>query len=117
MLYVYVISMSQGSLIDYSPVYTDYTEDIKQNHQRSNQKKACIGTHAIQHFMSNSLDSNGAFRQVAEVADGFTRMNKCRMGLDALDRAGWKRSYFQKKFHEAFLASCARAFFKIDGPG
>lgn len=49
--------------------------------------------------------------------DGFKRMGRCRMALDALDRCGWKRSYFQRKFHEAFMAACARAFFKIDGPG
>lgn len=49
--------------------------------------------------------------------DGFKRMARCRMALDILDRSGWKRSYFQRKFHDAFMAACARAFFKIEGPG
>lgn len=49
--------------------------------------------------------------------DGFRRMEKCMLALDALDHAGWKRSYFQRKFHHAFLGASARAFFKIDGPG
>lgn len=49
--------------------------------------------------------------------DGFKRMERCRMALDALDRAGWKRSFFQRKFHDSFMAACARAFFKLDPPG
>jgi hypothetical protein len=103
--------------VDYAPLYTDYTVSTNNLKTGTKKKKVCIDAHAIKHFMSNTMDSSGAFQQVTEIADGFTRMNKCRMGLDALDRSGWKRSYFQKKFHEAFLASCARAFFKIDGPG
>lgn len=49
--------------------------------------------------------------------DGFKRMDRCRLALDALDKKGWKRSFFQKKFHNAFMAACARAFFKLDKPG
>jgi hypothetical protein len=30
---------------------------------------------------------------------------------------GWKRSYHQRKFHDAFIAACARAFFKLDEVG
>jgi hypothetical protein len=105
------------TLVDYSVLYHDYTNDESSQNSFSGKKKKNNEQHAIKHFMSNCIASSGVIRQVADFADGFTRMEKCRMALDALDRAGWKRSYFQKKFHEAFMASCARAFFKIDGPG
>ncbi len=49
--------------------------------------------------------------------DGFERMQRCRMALNALDQAGWKRSYHQRIFHEAYIAACARPFWKIDPPG
>jgi hypothetical protein len=49
--------------------------------------------------------------------DGFERMRRCRMALDALDQGGWKRSYHQRLFHEAYIAACARPFWKIDQPG
>lgn len=50
--------------------------------------------------------------------DGFSRMEKCRHALDSIDAGGeWKRSFFQRKFHDAFMAACARAFFKADGEG
>lgn len=49
--------------------------------------------------------------------DGFKRMERCRLALDALDQAGWKRSFHQRKFHDAFLAASARVFFKLDPAG
>lgn len=49
--------------------------------------------------------------------DGFERMQRCRMALEALDQGGWKRSYHQRLFHDAYIAACARPFFKIDPPG
>lgn len=49
--------------------------------------------------------------------DGFQRMEKCRIALDALDQGGWKRSYHQRMFHEAYIAACARPFWKLDPPG
>lgn len=49
--------------------------------------------------------------------DGFERMQRCRMALDALDQGGWKRSYHQRLFHEAYIAACARPFWKLDPPG
>ena len=49
--------------------------------------------------------------------DGFERMRQCRLALDALDVAGWKRSYHQRLFHEAYIAACARPFWKLDPPG
>jgi hypothetical protein len=49
--------------------------------------------------------------------DGFERMRRCRMALEALDQGGWKRSYHQRLFHEAYIAACARPFWKLDPPG
>jgi hypothetical protein len=49
--------------------------------------------------------------------DGFDRMRLCRMALEALDNGGWKRSYHQRLFHEAYIAACARPFWKLDPPG
>ena len=45
---------------------------------------------------SVSLDNGGTSVQNV---DGFKRMEKCRMALDALDNCGWKRSYFQVRVH------------------
>ena len=49
--------------------------------------------------------------------NGIRRIQLCRNALDALDRRGWDRSFHQRLFHEEYLKSCARIFFKRDGPG
>ena len=49
--------------------------------------------------------------------NGLLRIQRCRAALDALDRRGWDRSFHQRLFHEEYLKSCARIFFKRDGPG
>lgn len=66
-------------------------------------------TTAIQRHMSN-------FR-VVEGMNGFKRIQLCRKALEALDKRGWDRSFHQRLFHEEYLKSCARIFFKRDGPG
>ncbi len=53
----------------------------------------------------------------SRTVDGFYRMNQCRKALNALDVGGWKRSYHQRMFHEAYMAACARPFWKLDPPG
>ena len=55
--------------------------------------------------------------QVNEKMNGFKRIQLCRSALEALDRRGWDRSFHQRLFHEEYLKSCARIFFKRDGPG
>lgn len=59
----------------------------------------------------------GAAAEENQKSDGFERMRQCRLALDALDTAGWKRSYHQRMFHEAYIAACARPFWKLDPPG
>ena len=49
--------------------------------------------------------------------NGFSRLNKLREGLAALDRGGWERSYHQRLFHDSFTNAIARVFFKTDPPG
>ena len=49
--------------------------------------------------------------------NGIRRIQLCRSALDALDRRGWDRSFHQRLFHEEYLKSCARIFFKRDGAG
>jgi hypothetical protein len=55
--------------------------------------------------------------KVVEGMNGFKRMDLCRKALEALDKRGWDRSFHQRLFHEEYLKSCARIFFKRDGPG
>jgi hypothetical protein len=55
--------------------------------------------------------------EVTQNMNGFRRMQLCRQALDALDRRGWSRSFHQRLFHEEYLKSCTRIFFKRDGPG
>ena len=49
--------------------------------------------------------------------NGFKRMQKCRQGLEALDRRGWQRSFHQRMFHDNFIRSCARIFWKREPHG
>ena len=49
--------------------------------------------------------------------NGFTRIERLRRGLVALDRGGWERSYHQRLFHESFLNAVVRILFKTDPPG
>lgn len=55
--------------------------------------------------------ANDAEASDTKKMDGFERMRQCRLALDALDVAGWKRSYHQRMFHEAYIAACARYSF------
>lgn len=103
-------------MISYDGLYRSYDEAVKRSgeeeRERINRGSAVQDRPAIATF---TLEVKSKKDQ--DAMDGFSRMRRCRMALDALDRAGWKRSFFQRKFHEAFIASCARAFFKLDPPG
>jgi hypothetical protein len=55
--------------------------------------------------------------QAATKPTGLQRVQRCRDALSALDRRGWDRSFHQRLFHEVYLKSCVRIFFKRDGPG
>jgi hypothetical protein len=66
------------------------------------------------HVDDDDGENNG---QKTKTSNGFERMQQCRLALEALDVAGWKRSYHQRLFHEAYIAACARPFWKLDPPG
>jgi hypothetical protein len=66
-------------------------------------------------IMLGSLQRHLVATVCAEKADGFSRMEKCRMALRILDNSGWKRSHHQKLFHESYIRACSKIFFKVDG--
>ena len=70
-----------------------------------------------QESLSRADTDDGEQDAMNQKMDGFERMRQCRLALDALDSAGWKRSYHQRLFHEAYIAACARPFWKLDPPG
>ena len=53
--------------------------------------------------MRNSLQRHMAFNMEIKKEDGFSRMEKCRYALRVLDQSGWKRSFHQREFHEAYI--------------
>jgi len=67
--------------------------------------------------MNTAIERHMKTSKVAEGMNGFKRMDLCRKALEALDKRGWDRSFHQRLFHEEYLKSCARIFFKKDGPG
>ncbi len=74
--------------------------------QKQGMMKTAIGRHMGGYVSSEESKLNG-----------IKRIQLCRNALDALDRRGWDRSFHQRMFHEEYLKSCARIFFKRDGPG
>jgi hypothetical protein len=73
---------------------------------------------AMDDVLTSSAQAEGGTDNDGPVTrDGFDRMKRCRMALDAIDQGGWKRSYHQKLFHEAYIAACARPFWKLSPPG
>lgn len=128
--------MSRNSeLVDYTDTYAAIDEELRETKRQDalQNKDALLELPALQGFLQTEFAGSDAERYSGTVGislgnqhlmgggmdqmDGFKRMERCRIALDALDRCGWKRSYFQRKFHDAFLNSCARIFFKLDGPG
>jgi hypothetical protein len=63
---------------------------------------------ALQNYLSTAAK---------EECNGFQRMQKCRQGLEAIDRRGWQRSFHQRMFHDNFIRACARIFWKREKHG
>jgi hypothetical protein len=82
---------------------------VEQLEEKSRQFKKQGVTSAICRHMRNYAECQGM--------NGIKRIQLCRQALEALDRRGWDRSFHQRLFHEEYLKSCARIFFKRDGPG
>jgi hypothetical protein len=84
------------------------TEDLDHASSSSTHKNN-LSKNAIERHM-------GSFETV-ENMNGIKRIQLCRQALEALDKRGWNRSFHQRMFHEEYLKSCTRVFFKRDGPG
>jgi hypothetical protein len=69
----------------------------------------------LKHLRMSSLQRHMRSGRVQQKQDGFDRIENCRSALRALDDSGWRRSFHQKQFHEAYIRACARVFFKTDG--
>jgi L-lactate utilization protein LutB len=107
-------------MISYEKLYEKYDATLHKNSTLCGvaQRQALSEMPAIKQFLTSKHSTSKTDKTKTTMhSNGFARMDKCRMGLDALDKNGWKRSYHQRQFHENFIAACARAFFKLDGPG
>jgi hypothetical protein len=86
------------------------------DHQRlEEEKKKRTNTHSGT-VMTSIERHMGGFKTI-ENMNGIKRIHLCRLALEALDKRGWNRSFHQRMFHEEYLKSCTRVFFKRDGPG
>ena len=84
-------------------------DDVEAEAERMRiRKDTCLKTAIHRHMGSYTM---------VQGMNGIKRIQLCRHALDALDRRGWDRSFHQRLFHEEYLKSCARIFFKRDGPG
>jgi len=98
--------------ISLRPLFTAMDSHIQQQLQSNKKANKTDRTTAIDRHMGLNTSANGQ-----TVMNGIRRIQLCRGALDALDRRGWNRSFHQRLFHEEYLKSCARIFFKRDGPG
>ena len=92
--------------VSLKPLFSAF-DNITSEEQRA-KRQAGPQTAIVRHFSN--------YVAVAEM-NGLRRLQLCRKALDALDRRGLDRSFHQRLFHEEYLKSCARIFFKRDGPG
>jgi hypothetical protein len=94
-----------SSICPWHKAYADLA--IRRDNEKLNKERKQRKMSTLQRLMlSSRLDHK---------PDGFDRIDKCREALCALDNSGWKRSFHQRQFHEAYIRACARVFFKTDG--
>ena len=84
---------------------------------RSDAIRRAVEREAAKRTLTNSLQRHLTLQKTSQGATGFSRIERCREALRALDMCGWARSFHQKQFHESYIRACARVFFKTDGPG
>jgi hypothetical protein len=97
---------AEGVSITLDQYFTSYDKiaEEKENERLKRQKRRTV------------LDNYLSTGQSVE-CNGFQRMQKCRQGLDAIDRRGWQRSFHQRMFHDNFIRACARIFWKREKHG
>lgn len=93
--------------IDYTDLLMAY--DAIENSKRMHTAAQNSSCNALQKFMSKSDE--------VKSGNGFTRIQRCRDGLEAIDRQGYTRSFHQRLFHDNFIRACARIFWKTEPPG
>ncbi len=101
--------MTENQKVSFHKLFS--TLDFQRNEEDKKKTSTECNTHQtaiIRHM--------GGF-QTVENMNGIKRIQLCRQALEALDRRGWNRSFHQRMFHEEYLKSCTRIFFKRDGPG
>ncbi len=96
-------------LVSFFKLFAAIDQKNKEREKKHSSEKNITAKTAIERHM-------GCF-QNADNMNGVKRIQLCRQALDALDRRGWNRSFHQRMFHEEYLKSCTRVFFKRDGPG
>ena len=99
---------SEDRKISLKPLFAAM-DRVEKREEVSRQFKKQGVSSAISRYMRCYADTQGM--------NGIKRIQLCRQALEALDRRGWDRSFHQRLFHEEYLKSCARIFFKRDGPG
>ena len=102
--------MSTGSRPAVTMLLSDYFENYDRvtRERLEEEKKRSIRRTALENYLAVSAQAR---------CNGFQRMQKCRQGLEAIDRRGWQRSFHQRMFHDNFIRACARIFWKREPPG
>lgn len=107
------MAQEKGKIVSFHRLFSALdkkNEDSERNEALQRRNNGLGGnTTAIERHM-------GSFQKI-ENMNGIKRIHLCRQALEALDRRGWNRSFHQRMFHEEYLKSCTRVFFKRDGPG
>lgn len=98
-----------GRIVSFLKLFTAFDQ--------KNEGKDAIHASDRTSIVRTAIERHMGCFQNAENMNGIKRIQLCRQGLDALDRRGWNRSFHQRMFHEEYLKSCTRVFFKRDGPG
>jgi hypothetical protein len=103
--------MAQSAPLGKSTVLlTDYFENYDRitRMEMEEERKRRVRRTALENYLSMTAKTTHT---------GFHRMQKCRQGLEALDRRGWQRSFHQRMFHDNFIRACARIFWKREPHG
>ena len=95
-------------MIDHSPLFAAYDRLHRSHCEEQSSRET--PRNALQAFLHQS----GKGRQGG---DGFKRIQLCREALQAIDRRGFLRSFHQRLFHDNFIRSCARIFWKTEPAG
>jgi len=103
--------MAQAAPLGKSTVLlTDYFENYDRitRMEMEEERKRRVRRTALENYLSMTAKTTHT---------GFHRMQRCRQGLEAIDRRGWQRSFHQRMFHDNFIRACARIFWKREPHG